>query len=141
MRLTAGLDSGPVGLVQREPIRPEDTYGTLAARLEAIGGELLVRALDERPAFAEQPEAGVTYAEKIGPSDRTLDPSADPLERVRVVRALAPHIGARMELADGSLIGVRAARVALDGSFEPLEVQPAGGRPMSWDDYRRGHDT
>jgi methionyl-tRNA formyltransferase len=62
MRLTAGLDSGPVCLQAREPIGPDDDYGTLAARLEAVGAELLVRALDERPPFAEQDEAGVTYA-------------------------------------------------------------------------------
>ena len=52
MRLTAGLDSGPVCLQAREPIRPDDDYGTLAARLESLGAELLVRALDERPPFA-----------------------------------------------------------------------------------------
>src|SRR5204863_4381033 len=46
MRLTAGLDSGPVCLQAREPIRPDDDYGTLAVRLEAVGAELLVRALD-----------------------------------------------------------------------------------------------
>ena len=51
MRLTAGLDSGPICLQQRVPIDPDDDYGTLAARLEAVGGELLVRALDEQPAL------------------------------------------------------------------------------------------
>src|SRR3954470_4028807 len=47
MRLTAGLDSGPVSLQEREPIGPDDDYGTLAARLRELGGRLLVRALDE----------------------------------------------------------------------------------------------
>src|SRR6185369_8679821 len=56
MRVTAGLDSGPVALTATEPIGPEDTYGTLAPRLEALGAELLVRALDERPPYAEQDE-------------------------------------------------------------------------------------
>ena len=41
MRLTAGLDSGPVCLTGVEPIGAEDTYGTLAARLQELGGELL----------------------------------------------------------------------------------------------------
>jgi methionyl-tRNA formyltransferase len=139
MRLTAGLDSGPVSLAAREPIHPDDTYGTLAPRLQALGAHLLNRALDERPPFAEQDEAGVTYAEKIGPADRTLDPSATPEEQVRVVRALSPHIGARLALDDGSFLGVRAARVGDDGELELLEVQPPGGRPMSYADYRRGH--
>src|SRR5205085_4880643 len=40
MRVTAGLDSGPVCLQQGEAITPADTYGTLAVRLAAIGGEL-----------------------------------------------------------------------------------------------------
>ena len=52
MRLTAGLDAGPWALMEREPIAPGDTYGSLAPRLARLGGELLVRALDERPPFA-----------------------------------------------------------------------------------------
>src|SRR5665811_58119 len=44
MRLTAGLDSGPVCLTGEQAITPQDTYGTLAERLEGLGGELLVRA-------------------------------------------------------------------------------------------------
>ena len=139
MRLTAGLDSGPVALAAREPIRPDDTYGTLAPRLEVLGARLLNRVLDERPPFTEQDEAGVTYAEKIGPADRILDPAATPEEQVRVVRALSPHIGARLARVDGSFLGVRAARVGDDGRLELLEVQPPGGRPMSYAEYRRGH--
>ena len=95
MRLTAGLDSGPVCLTVAEPIALQDTYGSLAARLRVLGGELLVHALDllaagELPAFVEQDEAGVTYAEKIDPEDRLLDPARPAGELERVVRALAP---------------------------------------------------
>jgi len=43
MRLTEGLDSGPVCLAEREPIRPDDDYGSLSVRLSAVGGEALVR--------------------------------------------------------------------------------------------------
>jgi methionyl-tRNA formyltransferase len=139
MQVTAGLDSGPVCLTAVEPIRPDDTYATLAPRLEALGAELLVRALEERPPCVEQDEAQVTYAEKIAGGDRTLDPQAPAVEQARVVRALSPHIGARLALADGSFLGVRDARVGDDGSLELLEVQPPGGRPMSYADYRRGH--
>jgi methionyl-tRNA formyltransferase len=139
MRLTAGLDAGPVCLAAAEPIRPDDTYGTLAERLEGLGADLLIRALDERPPFAQQDEAGVTYAEKIGPQDRTLDLSRPAAENDRVVRALTPHIGARIELPGGELLGVRAARVGDGGALELLEVQPAGGRPMAYADYVRGH--
>jgi methionyl-tRNA formyltransferase len=139
MRLTAGLDSGPVALAEAEPIRPDDDYATLSARLIDLGARLLIRVLDERPPFVEQDETGVTYAEKITAADRTLDPDAPAEVNERVVRALHPHIGARLPLPDGSFLGVRRARVGEDGSLELLEVQPPGGRAMSYADYLRGH--
>ncbi|CAA9507232.1 MAG: Methionyl-tRNA formyltransferase [uncultured Solirubrobacteraceae bacterium] len=138
IRLTAGLDAGPVCLQEREPIRPDDTYGSLAPRLAELGARLLIRALDERPPFREQPEDGVTYAEKLGPEDRTLDPAAPAADRERVVRALHPHIGARVRLDDGSFLGVLRARATPEGELELLEVQPPGGRAMSYADYLRG---
>ena len=111
MRLEAGLDSGPVCLAGSEPIRAQDTYGTLAARLQELGGELLVRVLDrcaqgDPLPFVEQDESQATYAEKILPADRLLDPARPALELGRRVRALSPHIGAHVMLADGSLLGV-----------------------------------
>jgi len=123
MRLTAGLDSGPVCLSGTEPIRPDDSYGSLAPRLQELGGGLLVRALREAPPFLEQPEDGVTYAEKIGPADRLLDPGRPARELERVVRALHPHIGARVALADGTLLGVHRAALA----DEPPAREPAAG--------------
>jgi methionyl-tRNA formyltransferase len=138
MRVTAGLDSGPVCLAQSEPIHPHDDYGSLAARLQDIGGRLLIQALDERPPWIEQDEDAVTYAEKITAQDRTLDPEAPAEVNERIVRALHPHIGARLPLPDGSFLGVSRARVAEDGSLELLEVQPPGGRPMPYDAYLRG---
>jgi methionyl-tRNA formyltransferase len=161
MRVTAGLDSGPVCLVEREPILDHDTFGTLSARLAALGGELLVRALDERPAFAEQSDDGVTYAEKISAEDRILDPVAQPAAQLeRVVRALTPHIGARLALPGGEYLSVWAAQLAApvahqpgwlgheggrllvstaDGALELLTVQPPGKRPMPAADFLRGH--
>ena len=118
MRLTAGLDSGPVCLAANEAIRPEDSYGSLAPRLAQLGGELLLRALEETPPFVEQPEQGITYAEKIGSQDRLLDPGRPSAELERVVRALHPHIGARVALADGWLLGVHRAAL--------LEAEPPG---------------
>ena len=168
MRLTAGLDSGPVCLAQSLQIEPRDTYGSMAERLQTLGGELIVRALDETargepPAFVEQNESGATYAEKIGPDDRLLDPARAAEELERVVRALHPHIGARLALADGRLLGVHEARVAADpqldvpsagglaadgerllygtarGTLELVCVQPPGARPMDAGAYLRGH--
>jgi len=160
MRLTEGLDSGPVCLQEREPIRPDDDYGTLSARLSELGGELLVRALDDRPPFREQDEAQATYAHKLEPRDRALDPTRPREEVERAVRALRPHVGARLPLPDGSFLGVLAAEVdgdtlapaggrvraegerllldCNDGALELLEVQPPGGRPMAAADWLRG---
>jgi len=163
MRLTAGLDSGPVCLRGSEPIRPDDDYGSLAGRLQELGGELLVRALDERPPWVEQEERGITYAHKIEAADRTLDHTRPPEEVERAVRALRPHIGARLPLPDGSFLGVRAAvippppaptlapaggrvraeglRLLLDcrgGALELSEIQPPGGRPMAASEWLRG---
>jgi len=153
MRMEAGLDSGPVCLSGCEPIRFDDTYGTLAERLQELAAGLLIRALDERPAAVEQPADGVTYADKIGPQDRTLDPAATAIVNDRVVRALTPHIGARVELAGGAFLGVLRAAVEapeatgplraedgrlLLGGLELLEVQPAGGRAMDAAAYLRG---
>jgi methionyl-tRNA formyltransferase len=142
MRLTAELDAGPVFAVEREPIRSDDDYGTLAHRLAERGGALLLRVLAEQP--QPEPQDGeVTYAEKITAADRTLDPDAEPAARERVVRALRPHVGARLELADGSFLGVWAARPGAEGvnwrGLELLEVQPAGGRRMPADAWIRGH--
>ncbi len=139
MRLEAGLDSGPVYAMEPEPIAPDDDYGTLAHRLADRGAALLVRVLSERPEPVPQAEDDVTYAEKITAADRTLDPAASAVERERVVRALRPHIGARVELAEGSFLGVWDARVGDDGELELLEVQPPGGRRMPADAYARGH--
>src|SRR4029077_4047995 len=133
MRLTAGLDSGPVCLSAPEPIGAEATYGSLAQRLRELGGELLLRALDlkaqGRPLpFAEQDEVGVTYAEKIGAEDRLLDPARPASEQERVVRDLHPHIGARVALADGALLGVhRAALVDVDRAGDELSAGDCGG--------------
>jgi methionyl-tRNA formyltransferase len=163
MRLTAGLDSGPVCLQEAVPITREDDYATLAARLEMLSGELLVRALDERPPFVEQNPDAVTYARKIEARDRSLDFTLRPVGVERAVRALRPHIGTRIPLPDGSWLGVISARVPdppiptlapaggrvrvddgrllLDcngGALELVEIRPPGGRPMEASAWLRG---
>jgi methionyl-tRNA formyltransferase len=142
MRLVEDLDAGPVCVAAEEPVRDDDTYGTLAARLEALGATLLATALEESPPFADQSDEGVTYAERITAEDRTLDPGAPPEVNERIVRALHPHIGARVQLDGGEWLGVLRARVGGGGltwhGLELLEVQPPGGRPMDAAAYLRG---
>jgi methionyl-tRNA formyltransferase len=164
MRVTAGLDAGPVCLSGQEAIGAQDTYGTLAGRLQELGGELLVRALDEWVGgirFTEQDESQATYAEKIGGDDRLLDGLRSADELARVVRALAPHIGAGVVLPDGARLGVWEATARSQrhgdpapgelslagplpvlgcspGTLELNRVQPAGRRAMAADAFLRG---
>lgn len=163
MRITEGLDSGPVALREEVPLGPEEDFETLSAKLAALGGELLVRAFDllaeSRLEFDEQDDGAATYAEKILAEERRLDPSRPAIELARVVRALTPHVGAYLETSDGERLGVRRAR-AVDvgvkagevkaewgalllgcgqGALRLEVVQPAGGKPMAADAYLRGH--
>jgi methionyl-tRNA formyltransferase len=162
-QLEEGLDSGPVALSRSEAIQPGDTRGTLGERLSALGAALLIEAFDRAEAGAlelqPQPEEGVTYAEKIDPAERRLDPARPATELERIVRALTPGIGAYLELEGGERLGVEAARIAdaagdlgeivvdggrlfvgcAEGALELLRVRPAGGRSMAAADYLRGH--
>ena len=76
------------------------------------------------------------------------------------MRALRPHVGARLPLPDGSVLGVLAARVdgpagapdegrvradgerlllvCRGGALELLEIRPPGGRPMPAAAWLRG---
>jgi methionyl-tRNA formyltransferase len=139
MRLVAALDAGPVYARRAVPIAPDDDYGALARRLQETSVDLLRGVLDDRPEPTPQTDDGLTYAEKISAQDRTLDLARPARENVDVVRALHPHIIARVARPDGEFVGVHEARVGDDGVFEPVVVQPAGGRPMPYADYLRGH--
>ena len=164
MRLTAGLDSGPVALVEETPIDPDEDFASLSARLAELGGDLLVRALDLQAAgaleFVEQDEGGVTYAEKIDPAERRLDPDRPAAELAAKVRALNPHVGTYLETAAGERLGVRRAHAVeadlppgtLEARFDELllgtgegalqlaVVQPPGSKAMPADAYLRGHE-
>ncbi len=130
------LDAGPIAAQARFPIAADDDAGAIFARAAEVAGVLLDEVLaDPEPRFEPQPAEGVTYAEKIGPTDRALDVT-DPERAVRVVRALSPHIGARARL-HGRDLTVWRARVE-NGEFVPVEVQPAGRRRMSYDEFLRG---
>ncbi|HEX2161863.1 MAG TPA: methionyl-tRNA formyltransferase [Thermoleophilaceae bacterium] len=165
MEPVAELDAGPVYLMRPEPIRPDDDYGSLSARLAALGGDLLVEALDTGAAPRPQGDEGVSYAEKIDRDERLLDPALDASTLERRVRALTPHVGAFVEPDGHERLGVRRVAIAddvgsaaptpapgtlaardgrllygaADGPLELLEVQPAGGRPMDAADWLRGH--
>jgi methionyl-tRNA formyltransferase len=136
IRLVKELDAGPIAAQEAFPIEPEDDAGAVYAKAAPIAVELLESVLED-PSFTPQPGEGATYAEKISAADRELDLSLPAPELVNRVRALSPHIGARAEL-HGHRVTVWRARVGEDGSFEPLEVQPEGGRRMELAAWLRG---
>jgi len=134
IRLVEALDAGPIGAQESFPIGPDDDAGAVYER----AAEAAARLLDPLPKrFAPQADDGKTYADKIRPEERRLDLSRPPDELVRRVRALSPHIGAKAEF-EGRPLTVWKARVADDKSFEPLEVQPEGGRRMEYAAWLRG---
>ncbi len=137
-RTVKDLDAGPVAAQGAFLIESDDDAGDVYTRAAELAAELLDEVLGSaEPVFSPQPDEGVTYADKIAPEDRLLDLSRPPRELVDVVRALSPHIGARVEL-HGKPITIWRARVGEDGAFEPLEVQPAGGRRMEYEAWLRG---
>jgi methionyl-tRNA formyltransferase len=124
---------------------------------------MLVEAFDllEKDAlrFSVQDDDEATYAEKLEPAERRLDPGRPAAELARTVRALTPHVGAYLETGEENRLGVRRAR-AVDvgvkqgemkaewgalllgcgrGALRLEVVQPPGGKPMAADAYLRGH--
>ncbi len=138
IRLVKELDAGPSAAQGRFAVAAEDDAGAVYERAAELAVGLLDRVLDESwdAAFVEQ-EGVATYAAKIAADDRRLDLERPPRELVDHVRALSPHIGARAELY-GRGVTIWRARIADDGTFEPLEVQPDGGRRMAYEAWQRG---
>jgi methionyl-tRNA formyltransferase len=137
-RTVKELDAGPIAAQAAFLVEEDDDAGEVYARAASLAVDLLDDVLGhEEPVFRPQPEEGVTYASKIEPDDRILDLAKPARELVDVVRALSPHIGARAEL-EGRSVMVWRARVGENGAFEPLEVQPAGGRRMEYEAWLRG---
>lgn len=160
MRVEAGLDTGPVLLAEAVPIAATTTAGDLHDALAELGARLMVEALDGVAAGAlapqPQPEAGVTYAAKIGPGDERLVWSRPAADLERAVRALSPAPGVWFEHA-GERIKVLTARVVpadgdpgmvLDdaptiacgeGALALLRLQRPGRKPLDGGAFLRGY--
>src|SRR5205814_4671405 len=93
-RTVKELDAGPLAAQRAFPIGPEDDAGVVFDQAAEVAADLLDAVLPT-PAFVAQPDAGVTYADKITTADRELDWSRPAPELHNRVRALSPHIGAR----------------------------------------------
>lgn len=162
-RLVGELDAGPTYGVMTERIRPDDTAGTLLARLAEDGAGLLVATLDgledgsleARP----QPLDGVSLAPKVTVADAELDWAEPAVALDRQIRACTPAPGAWTTLA-GERVKVGPVRLAPEHSplapgeiaagraevyvgtgTDPVrlgEVRPFGKRQMPAADWARG---
>ena len=164
MRVEREMDAGPVALVCRTPIGPEETRGELEPRLAELAADALAAALDAIAAgaatWAEQDAARATHAPKLARTDGALDFTDDAEALARRVRALAPRPGAFAALGGEPLrlLGARAEpgpvalppgtlrveggalRVATGrGWLVPTRHQRAGGRPLDTAEFLRGH--
>jgi methionyl-tRNA formyltransferase len=165
MMMNERMDEGDVVLRRDTPIAPDETGGSLTARLAGLGAETIGLALDGLRdgtlRATPQPATAVTYAPRIEPQHCQLDWSRTAAELERQVRALAPAPSAFTTL-DGRRLKVhRAAVAAHPAGGEPrrilaagpgglvvgtgggvlalLELQPEGRRRMTAAEFLAGH--
>ncbi|MBC8013092.1 MAG: methionyl-tRNA formyltransferase [Methyloceanibacter sp.] len=163
MRITEGLDAGPVCLESRLWIGPDMTAGELHDALAAKGAALMVEALAELERGGldckPQPDEGVTYAHKLDSAEARIDWSLPAREVHNLIRGLSPHPGAWFEVevngkperiralravlargsgAPGTLLDERLTIACGEGALRLTDVQRAGKRPMPADSFLRG---
>lgn len=162
MHMDEGLDTGDMLLVEPVDIRTDDTTGALHDRLAALGGRLIVEALELAVCGnlepTRQPAEGVTYAHKIDKAEATIDWTQPAAVIERRMRAFDPFPGAGTQL-DGEVVKVwRGAVVAGSstpgtiltsdgdnlvvacgqGALRLLELQRAGGRRLGAREFLQG---
>lgn len=122
MKMELGLDTGPMIRTVRTPITTEDTADTLMMRLAQLGAELLVEALKtpDELGWTPQPEAGITYAEKLLKTEAAIDWSLPAEVIANKVRAFNPFPGTVFN-KDGIPVKIWQAEV-LGLSGRPGEV-------------------
>jgi methionyl-tRNA formyltransferase len=125
MQMDAGLDTGDMLLVGREPIAAMDTTATLHDRLATLGGRLIVQALQAGELTrTPQPAEGVTYAHKIEKAESAIDWTQPAAVIERRLRAFDPFPGGVATLA-GEAVKVWRAEPA-EGLGAPGEVIAPG---------------
>ena len=124
MQMDEGLDTGDMLLMEREPIRPDDTTAILHDRLASLGGRMIVEALALAACGGlkpvPQPAEGVTYAHKIDKIEAAIDWTLPASQIARRVRAFDPFPGTTFQWA-GDTIKLWAASV-LPASGAPGQV-------------------
>lgn len=163
MQMDVGLDTGPVALTERVAIGPDMTAGELHDALAEVGARLMVDALArlELTTLGLTPQAaeGACYARKISKDETRIDWSQPSGAVHDHIRGLSPSPGAWCEITvggkverlkvlrtaraegtgtPGELLGDDAIVACGSGALRLVEVQRAGGRPMSGIDFLRG---
>ena len=99
MHMDEGLDTGPIALQRRVPIPPETTGGELTNLLARVGSNSMIEVLtlleENNLTLKEQDSLYATYAPKVSREERVIRWGDRVVEVHDLVRALAPHIGAR----------------------------------------------
>ena len=130
IQMEEGLDSGPILHRVTTPISPDETAGSLAARLADLGAEALVEALSLCSGGLVRPQPQdhslATYAPKLGRDVARLVWEHDATLLVRQIRAFDPAPGAWANLDSGTLKLFGATET--EGSGEPGTVLEAGDR-------------
>lgn len=163
MKMDVGLDTGPVGLTAKVEICPDMTAGELHDLLMQKGAGLMVEALaklerDDLPLTA-QPEDGVVYAKKIDKAETRIDWARPAPEVHNHIRGLSPFPGAWCEVtvgdkaerlkvlrttlgegggASGEILDGHLTVACGEGAVRLLEVQRAGGKIISAEEFLRG---
>ena len=124
MRMSAGLDEGPVLFTASTPILAQDTAGTLHDRLAELGAALWPQALEAiaRGEVIEVPqvEAGATYARKISPAEARIDWTRPAAEVDCHIRGLSPFPGAWFTLqTNKGPVRIKALLSALERTPDP----------------------
>jgi methionyl-tRNA formyltransferase len=126
MQMDAGLDTGPVLLVGREPIRSHDTSASLQERLAALGASLVLQALAdaERGLLKPEPQpaTGVTYAHKLAKAEGAIDWQRPAADIERRLRAFDPQPGCHFDL-DGQAVKLWRAKVSAGFGAAPGAVE------------------
>ncbi len=147
MFINERMDAGDIILQRAEPIRPDDTAGTLHNRLAPLGAQLLAETLagncdpsaSRGLGFPRRPqdESRATYARKLTKEDGRVDWTKPAIEIERQIRAMNPWPGTFAFWGD-LLVKIWKAEV-VDDQLRILEVQPANGKRMSFEAFKRGH--
>ncbi|MBI3382492.1 MAG: methionyl-tRNA formyltransferase [Aquabacterium sp.] len=139
MQMDAGLDTGDMLLIEKVAIQPEDTTATLHDRLAALGGRLIVEALECAACNGlkptPQPKEGVNYAHKIEKAEAAIDWSLPAAQIARRVRAFDPFPGTTFQWPgeEGSAAPIKdtiklwAADLVPDASGTPGQILQAQG--------------